>query len=50
VNEAIRVGKLLQEYNYGYFEEPVFFDWLDGTKQVADAPTARVLRRRRRNG
>jgi L-alanine-DL-glutamate epimerase-like enolase superfamily enzyme len=37
VNEAIRVGKLLEEYNYGYFEEPVFFDWLDGTKQVADA-------------
>jgi L-alanine-DL-glutamate epimerase-like enolase superfamily enzyme len=37
VNEAIRVGKLLQQYNYRYFEEPVFFDWLDGTKQVADA-------------
>lgn len=37
VNEAIRVGKLLQDYNYGYFEEPVFFDWLDGTKHVADA-------------
>lgn len=37
VDEAIRVGRLLQEYNYSYFEEPVFFDWLDGTKQVADA-------------
>ncbi len=37
VNEAIRVGKLLQDYDYSYFEEPVFFDWLDGTKQVADA-------------
>jgi L-alanine-DL-glutamate epimerase-like enolase superfamily enzyme len=37
VNEAIRVGKLLQDYNYRYFEEPVFFDWLDGTKHVADA-------------
>ncbi|MCH8216400.1 MAG: mandelate racemase/muconate lactonizing enzyme family protein [Planctomycetes bacterium] len=37
VNEAIRVGKLLEEYNYSYFEEPVFFDWLEGTKQVADA-------------
>jgi len=36
-NEAIRVGKLLQAYKYGYFEEPVFFDWLDGTKHVADA-------------
>ena len=37
VKEAVRVGQLLQDYNYGYFEEPVFFDWLDGTKQVADA-------------
>lgn len=37
VGEAIRVGKLLQKYNYSYFEEPVFFDWLEGTKQVADA-------------
>lgn len=37
VQEAIRVGKLLQEYDYSYFEEPVHFDWLDGTKQVADA-------------
>jgi L-alanine-DL-glutamate epimerase-like enolase superfamily enzyme len=37
VNDAIRVGRLLEEYNYRYFEEPVFFDWLDGTKQVADA-------------
>lgn len=37
VREAIRVGRLLEEYDYRYFEEPVFFDWLDGTKQVADA-------------
>lgn len=36
VQEAIRVGKLLEQYHYRYFEEPVFFDWLDGTKQVAD--------------
>lgn len=35
--EAIQVGKLLQQYDYRYFEEPVYFDWLDGTKQVADA-------------
>lgn len=35
--EAIRVGRMLEEYGYGYFEEPVFFDWLDGTKAVADA-------------
>lgn len=37
VSEAVRVGRLLEEYDYSYFEEPVFFDWLDGTKQVADA-------------
>lgn len=39
VDDAIRVGKLLEQYNYGYFEEPVFFDWLEGTKQVADGLT-----------
>jgi L-alanine-DL-glutamate epimerase-like enolase superfamily enzyme len=37
VEEAIRVGKLLQEYRYGFFEEPVMFDWHEETKQVADA-------------
>jgi L-alanine-DL-glutamate epimerase-like enolase superfamily enzyme len=35
--EAIRVGRLLQEYRYGFFEEPVPFDWYEETKQVADA-------------
>lgn len=37
VQEAIRAGKLLQEYRYGFFEEPVMFDWREETKQVADA-------------
>jgi len=37
VEEAIKIGKLMEEYNYGYFEEPVPFDWYEGTKQVADA-------------
>lgn len=37
VQEAIRVGKLLEEYRYGFFEEPVMFDWYEETKQVADA-------------
>ncbi len=36
VDEAIRVGKLLEEYGYGFFEEPVLFDWYEETKQVAD--------------
>lgn len=37
VNEAIRVGKLLEEYNYSYFEEPTPCYWHHGTKQVNDA-------------
>jgi L-alanine-DL-glutamate epimerase-like enolase superfamily enzyme len=37
VEEAIRVGKMLQEYRYGFFEEPVMFDWHEETQQVADA-------------
>jgi L-alanine-DL-glutamate epimerase-like enolase superfamily enzyme len=37
VAEAIRVGKLLQEYRYGFFEEPVMFDWHEETQQVAEA-------------
>ena len=37
VPEAIRVGKLLEEYRYGYFEEPVMFDHIEEIKQVADA-------------
>ena len=39
VDEAIRVGKLLEAYGYGFFEEPVMFDWYEETKQVADALT-----------
>jgi len=42
VDEAIRVGRLLEEYNYGFFEEPVMFDWYEETKQVADALTMPV--------
>jgi len=37
VEEAIRVGKLLEEYRYGFFEEPVMFDWHEETRQVAGA-------------
>ena len=36
VKEAIRVGKLLEEYHYVFFEEPVMFDWHEETKEVAD--------------
>ena len=37
VDEAIRIGKLLQEYDYGYFEEPVMYDHFEDLKEVADA-------------
>ena len=37
VENAIRVGRLMEEYDYGFFEEPCPFDHLWETKQVADA-------------
>jgi L-alanine-DL-glutamate epimerase-like enolase superfamily enzyme len=42
VDEAIRVGRLLEEYRYSYFEEPVMFDQFEDIKQVADALTIPV--------
>lgn len=36
VKEAIRVGKLLEEYRFEFFEEPVPFEWYEETKKVAD--------------
>src|SRR5690606_20847634 len=39
VPEAIRVGRLLEEHKYRYFEEPVMFDQVEEIKQVADALT-----------
>jgi L-alanine-DL-glutamate epimerase-like enolase superfamily enzyme len=38
-SEAIRIGKILQEYKFEHYEEPVPFDWYEETKQVADALT-----------
>jgi L-alanine-DL-glutamate epimerase-like enolase superfamily enzyme len=40
--EAIRVGKLLEEYKYSYFEEPVMYDHFEELKEVADALTIPV--------
>jgi len=37
VKEAIRIGKILEEYNYYFYEEPVPWDWYEEQKQVADA-------------
>ena len=36
-DEAIRIGRLLEEYKYDFYEEPVPFDWYEETKQVADS-------------
>ena len=37
VKEAIRIGKLLEEYNYDFWEEPVPWDWYEEQKQVEEA-------------
>jgi L-alanine-DL-glutamate epimerase-like enolase superfamily enzyme len=44
VDEAVRVGSLLEEYDYGFFEEPIPFDWYEETKQVADAYNLSLVR------
>jgi len=35
--EAIRIGKILEEYKIDFYEEPVPFDWYEETKEVAEA-------------
>jgi L-alanine-DL-glutamate epimerase-like enolase superfamily enzyme len=37
VKEAIRIGRIMEDYKYDFYEEPVPFDWYEETKQVADA-------------
>ena len=39
VDEAIRFGRLLEEYRYAYFEEPVMYDDFEAIKEVADVLT-----------
>jgi len=36
-DEAIRIGKIMEEHNYDFYEEPTPFDWYEETKAVADA-------------
>jgi L-alanine-DL-glutamate epimerase-like enolase superfamily enzyme len=36
-DEAIRIGRIMEEYKIDFYEEPVPFDWYEETKQVADA-------------
>jgi L-alanine-DL-glutamate epimerase-like enolase superfamily enzyme len=37
VKNSIRIGKIMEQYGYGFFEEPVEFDQLWECKEVADA-------------
>jgi L-alanine-DL-glutamate epimerase-like enolase superfamily enzyme len=34
---SIRMGRLMEEQRFGFFEEPVPFDYYDETKEIADA-------------
>jgi len=34
VKEAVRIGKLIEEYNYEFYEEPVPWDWYEEQKTV----------------
>ena len=40
--EAIRIGKIMEQHGYGFYEEPCEFDDLWSTKAVADALTIPV--------
>jgi L-alanine-DL-glutamate epimerase-like enolase superfamily enzyme len=37
IAEGIKFGKLLEEYKFAFYEEPVPFDWYEETKAVTDA-------------
>jgi L-alanine-DL-glutamate epimerase-like enolase superfamily enzyme len=40
--EAIRIGKILEEYDYFFYEEPIPWDWYEEQKQVADVLDIRM--------
>ena len=42
VQEAIRIGRILEEYNYAFYEEPVMYYHFEDIKKVADALTIPV--------
>ncbi|TXG37543.1 enolase C-terminal domain-like protein [Seonamhaeicola maritimus] len=37
VDGAIKLGKLLEEYNYYFYEEPIPYEWYEEQKQVQEA-------------
>ncbi len=46
VAEGIKFGRLLEEYKFAFYEEPVPFDWYEETKAVTDAREHSGRRRR----
>ena len=42
VEDAIRIGRIMEAHNYAFYEEPVPFDWYEETRQVTDALTIPV--------
>ncbi len=40
--EAIRIGRMMEEYKFDFYEEPVPFDWYEETKIVKDALTVPI--------
>jgi L-alanine-DL-glutamate epimerase-like enolase superfamily enzyme len=39
VDEAINIGRILEQYKYRYFEEPVMFNYFEDVKKVSDTLT-----------
>jgi L-alanine-DL-glutamate epimerase-like enolase superfamily enzyme len=39
---AIRIGRMMEAHRFGFFEEPVPFDYYEETKQIADALQIRI--------
>jgi L-alanine-DL-glutamate epimerase-like enolase superfamily enzyme len=42
VPQAIRIGKLMEDYQFGFYEEPAPFDYYDETRQIAAALRIRI--------
>lgn len=34
---SVKIGRIMEEYKYGFFEEPCPFDYYEETKEIADA-------------
>lgn len=42
VDGAVKLGKLLEEYNYYFYEEPIPYEWYEEQKQVQEALTIKM--------